>query len=347
MGVNYLPVLWNKQKKKYDRIMLIAVGLYFSSFVGFNLVFHPEIVPPTLIIRATGSLALIMLHFILIIGPLARINRHFQPLLYNRRHLGVTMFLFALVHAIMNIFQFHSLGNENPFVSIFVSNTHYESFVNFPFQSLGFFALVILFIMAATSHDFWLHNLGAKVWKTLHMLVYFAYALIIMHVMLGVIQLESSLLLVGLLALGLITVISLHLIAGFKTRANDNQNYTLQKDGFFEVCDIKEIRESRAKMVSLEDHEIAIFKYDEKLSAVDNVCKHQNGPLSEGKIIDGCITCPWHGYQYQPADGCSPPPFTEKVSTYELRIEGSKVWVNPNPKPEGTFINPILINTEL
>mgnify|MGYP003753304843 CR=1 FL=1 len=46
-----------------------------------------------------------------------------------------------------------------------------------------------------------------------------------------------------------------------------------------------------------------------------NVCKHQMGPLGEGKIIDGCITCPWHGYQYLPANGQSPPPFTEMVKT--------------------------------
>jgi nitrite reductase/ring-hydroxylating ferredoxin subunit len=29
----------------------------------------------------------------------------------------------------------------------------------------------------------------------------------------------------------------------------------------------------------------------------------QNGPLGEGRIVDGCITCPWHGYQYRPDTG--------------------------------------------
>ena len=42
--------------------------------------------------------------------------------------------------------------------------------------------------MAATSHDFWLHNLTAPVWKTLHMGVYVAYALIVLHVIFGVLQ---------------------------------------------------------------------------------------------------------------------------------------------------------------
>ena len=89
---------------------------------------------------------------------------------------------------------------------------------------------------------------------------------------------------------------------------------------------------------------IAIFKYSGKLSAVSNVCKHQNGPLGEGKITDdGCITCPWHGYQYRPEDGCSPPPFPEKVSTYQLLRKENQIWVNPTPFAEGTPVEPVLI----
>ena len=88
---------------------------------------------------------------------------------------------------------------------------------------------------------------------------------------------------------------------------------------------------------------IAIFKYEGKLSAVDNACKHQNGPLSEGRIIDGCITCPWHGYQYQPHNGTSPPPFGEKLATYDVKVEGKQVWVNPEGHAEGTAIEPCKI----
>jgi nitrite reductase/ring-hydroxylating ferredoxin subunit len=58
--------------------------------------------------------------------------------------------------------------------------------------------------------------------------------------------------------------------------------------------------------------------------------------LGEGKILDGCITCPWHGYQYLPHNGQSPPPFTEKVSTYDVKVEEGNVWLNPEPFAEGT-----------
>ncbi len=89
---------------------------------------------------------------------------------------------------------------------------------------------------------------------------------------------------------------------------------------------------------------LPFFKYDGKLSAINNICKHQNGPLGEGKVIDGCVTCPWHGYQYSPEDGCSPPPFTEKVATYELKIKDDWVFVKPDPFPEGTKVEPLKYN---
>ena len=77
-----------------------------------------------------------------------------------------------------------------------------------------------------------------------------------------------------------------------------------------------------------------------------NVCAHQRGPLGEGKIIDGCITCPWHGWQYQPHDGCSPPPFQERIATYQVRVEGRRILLNPDPLPPGTPTPPARFEEE-
>lgn len=32
-------------------------------------------------------------------------------------------------------------------------------------------------------------------------------------------------------------------------------------------------------------------------------CSHASGPLSEGDVVDGCVTCPWHGSVFRLADG--------------------------------------------
>ena len=58
-------------------------------------------------------------------------------------------------------------------------------------------------------------------------------------------------------------------------------------------------------------------------------------------MVDGCITCPWHGYQYRLEDGCAPPPFTEKLATYRLRLDGRRVLLDPRPNPPGTRVEPL------
>lgn len=342
MGLDYKLVLWNKHKKTYDKIIVASMLLYIILFAAITLIFNAETSIETLVIRAFGSLAIIMLHIILVIGPLARLNTNFLPILYNRRHLGVSMFIAAFIHGGFSMFQFHALGDVNPIYSVFTSNMDYDSLTNFPFQVLGFFALLILFVMASTSHDFFLGNLSAKIWKRLHMLVYLAYALIIGHVFLGAFQQETSPFTIGILVVGFIIVASLHVITAFKERRIDTAK-TIEKEGWLEVCTISEIEEDRAKIFTVDKERVAIFKYDGKLSAIHNVCKHQGGPLGEGKIIDGCITCPWHGYQYLPGNGQSPPPFTEKVATYELKLDGETVYINPKAFEEGTEVKPCKI----
>src|SRR5438034_11135542 len=124
------------------------------------------------------------------------------------------MFTLALAHGVFSIVQFHSAGTLNPLVSVLVSNARYTTISQIPFQPFGLVALAILFLMAATSHDFWLHNLTAPVWKTLHMGVYVAYALIVLRDIFGVVQGETSLLIASTLGGRVWSVRTLHGLAG-------------------------------------------------------------------------------------------------------------------------------------
>ncbi len=347
MAVGYVPVLWNRQKRLYD----LAIGgftiVYLLIFCGLQAVLFPDVTTETIIIRATSTLAFLMLHVILVIGPLCRLDARFLPLLYNRRHLGVSMFMVSAVHGVFSVIQFHTGGNVDALGSLFTAEPQYGSFSQFPFQPLGFVALLILLVMAVTSHDFWLKNLSPRVWKTLHFGVYAAYSLIVMHVVLGILQQETSPVYAAVLGAGVLLIAGLHLTAAFVSQARDlTPPTTGALDGFVVVCNVNDIAENRAKTLIINDQNIALFKYSGKLSAVNNQCRHQNGPLGEGKIIDGCITCPWHGYQYRPENGQSPPPFTEKVETYAVRCVGTVVWVNPTPNPPGTPQTPAFFSDE-
>lgn len=340
MSHQYQAISWNRQKRVYDIVLLTGVMLYIALFIGFGALLFPHATAETLIIRATGSAAFLLLHIVLCVGPLCRLDSRFLPLLYNRRHLGVVTFLLGAVHGIFAIIQFHSLGDEDPLVSLLTSNQNFRSLPDFPFQQLGFLALLILFLMAATSHDFWLRNLTPPIWKSLHMLVYMAYALLITHVTLGLLQSETSPVLALATGAGLATVLSLHLAAGWRERKVDLRKLNTVGKGFVDACSIESIPEKCAAVVSVNGERVAIFKFDGKISAISNVCRHQNGPLGEGKIIDGCVTCPWHGYQYLPETGASPPPFTEKVSTFHTQIVNGRVWIDPKPNPPGSRVEP-------
>jgi sulfoxide reductase heme-binding subunit YedZ len=336
----YQAIGWNRQKRLYDLMLVAGVGLYIGLFITISAVLFPFVTSETLIIRAAGSAAFLLLNLVLCIGPLCRLDSRFLPLLYNRRHLGVVTFLLGAIHGVFAIIQFHTLGDKDPLISVLSSNRNFTSLPDFPFQQLGFVALLILFLMAATSHDFWLRNLTPPIWKSLHMLVYVAYALLVGHVTLGLLQSETSPFLAIATGAGLGMVLSLHIAAARRERRIDARKLVLTADGFVDACALEAIPEKRAAVVPLHGERIAIFKFDGKVCALSNVCRHQNGPLGEGKIIDGCVTCPWHGYQYLPETGASPPPFTEKVSTFRTRIKDGRVWVDPTPLPRGTPVEP-------
>lgn len=351
MSHAYRAVQWNKHKKTYDALLVGGVAIYLVVFMGISSVVlagQNGITPITLMIRAFGTCAILLLHIILCIGPLARLwPSVFAPLLYNRRHMGVTMFVLAFLHAALATLWYHGFGVVNPIVSIFTSNGNYGDFGAFPFQPLGFVALVILFLMAATSHDFWLVNLTPRIWKTLHTLVYFAYGLLVMHVALGALYSNRSVLYVVLLGMGVLLVVTLHLLTGLREWCADRSGLSTQSHDWVDVAGVDEIEEGFGKVVKLVGSErIAVMKYGGNISAVSNVCAHQQGPLGEGKVVDGCLTCPWHGYQYLPHNGQSPPPFTEKIPTYQVKVQGGRVFVNPQALPAGTSVTPAKVTHE-
>jgi len=346
MSHQYVAVGWNRQKRVYDLVLLAGIASYLGIFIGLGNLLFPFATAETLIIRAAGSAAFLLLHIVLCIGPLCRLDSRFLPLLYNRRHLGVATFLLGAVHGVFGIIQFHSLGDKNPLVSLLTANRNFANLAEFPFQQLGFFALVILFFMAATSHDFWLRNLTPPVWKSLHMMVYVAYASLVGHVTLGLLQSETSPVLAIATGFGLIIVIGLHIAAASRENKVDSAHPSPSNAEFVDACAVESIPEKCATVVSIRAERVAIFKYDGKVSAISNVCRHQNGPLGEGKIIDGCVTCPWHGYQYLPETGASPPPFTEKVATFKTRIVEGRVLIDPNPLEPGTRVEPTAIPRE-
>ena len=348
MSVLYRPVGWTRFKIGYDVVLLGGIALYLLAYMRLGPRLAPVTLPldgATLAMNAYGTCAFLLVTLALCIGPLARLDNRFLPLLYNRRHLGVMTAVVATAHARAVLGWYFAYSPADPYVAMLGADTGSGHLLGTPFIPFGIFSLLVLWLLAATSHDFWLANLTAPVWKALHMAVYFVYALLVLHVTFGTLQGETSWFYVAVMAAGFVTVLGLHIFAARKEITLDSEKSAIEPDGFIHACAVADIPENRARIVCVSGERVAVFKYDGKISAVSNVCQHQNGPLGEGKIVAGCITCPWHGYQYLPETGASPPPFVEKVPTFNIRIKNGRIFVDPKPNPAGSRAEPALIET--
>jgi nitrite reductase/ring-hydroxylating ferredoxin subunit/DMSO/TMAO reductase YedYZ heme-binding membrane subunit len=349
MSHAYRPVIWNRTKAIYDAVLITAVVAYLLIYLRVAPLLSPSaaaVDDPIWRMRAFGSCAFLLLTLILTIGPLARIDTRFLPLLYNRRHFGVITAVVATSHAMAVIDWYFAFSPTPPLAALLTANTSFDRLIGFPFELLGVFGLLILVIMAATSHDFWLSFLTPPVWKTLHMGVYAAYAAIVLHVALGALASGGNAVLTVMVGASVTLVVVLHLLAGRRETARDHAFDALpaRADGWIDVGDLRAVPEGRALVgAGAGGERIAVFRFKGGLSALSNVCSHQNGPVGEGKVVLGLVTCPWHGYQYRLEDGCSPPPFKERLRKYHVRLEGTRVLVDPVELPLGTVVAPLPI----
>ena len=82
--------------------------------------------------------------------------------------------------------------------------------------------------------------------------------------------------------------------------------------------------EGKAKVLLLTDgKEIAIFRKEGKLFAIDNLCPHEGGPLGEGTLNGTCVTCPWHGWQFDITTGKGLNLWEENVQSYSIESENN------------------------
>ena len=105
------------------------------------------------------------------------------------------------------------------------------------------------------------------------------------------------------------------------------------------------LADGRVMTVTAQHQTICLTKFEGKISALDNRCPHQGGPLGEGSIENGLLRCPWHGWDYHPCTGKAPG-YDDGVPTYpvEVREDGVYIGLAPEKKHE-TDVSDIMIET--
>lgn len=72
---------------------------------------------------------------------------------------------------------------------------------------------------------------------------------------------------------------------------------------FTEVSKIDDLKNGTMKSVNVAGHQILLAMVRDKYYAVDNLCPHMNGNLSQGKLAGTVVTCPRHGSQFDISNG--------------------------------------------
>lgn len=74
---------------------------------------------------------------------------------------------------------------------------------------------------------------------------------------------------------------------------------------------------------------VMLARQDGRVYALANTCSHLGGPLAEGALEPGCVTCPWHGSQFALEDGrVVNGPATFPQPAYETRIRNGQIEVS-------------------
>ncbi|MEL7472817.1 MAG: thiamine pyrophosphate-binding protein [Planctomycetota bacterium] len=103
------------------------------------------------------------------------------------------------------------------------------------------------------------------------------------------------------------------------------------------VAEPDELPDGRVRTVSISRGDsvvqICLTRHDGQYGALDNACPHQGGPLGEGSIEDGCLRCPWHGWDFDPITGKPPGGYDDGVPTYPVEARDDGVYVGVEGEP--------------
>ncbi|MBC8290686.1 MAG: Rieske (2Fe-2S) protein, partial [Planctomycetes bacterium] len=94
--------------------------------------------------------------------------------------------------------------------------------------------------------------------------------------------------------------------------------------------------ETAGETFFVDDHEVAVFRIDGQLRAIEGKCPHMGASLAGGKLQSNCVACPWHGWVFDTTDGSSPTHPNQSVGVLCVKEDDEAVWVDRDsiPKPE-------------
>ncbi|MFK7901318.1 MAG: nitrite reductase small subunit NirD [Nitratireductor sp.] len=92
------------------------------------------------------------------------------------------------------------------------------------------------------------------------------------------------------------------------------------------VGTLSDIPTRGARCIKNGDMSIAIFRTsDDRIFALEDKCPHKNGPLSQGIVHDGCVTCPLHNWVISLETGLAQGADEGKTRSFPVKVENEKI----------------------
>lgn len=95
------------------------------------------------------------------------------------------------------------------------------------------------------------------------------------------------------------------------------------------VCALDDIPVPGARRLQVGAITIALIRpAAERVYALEDVCPHKGGPLSEGIVSADRVSCPLHAQCVDLESGCMVAPDEGQVKTFAVRIEAGRVHLD-------------------
>jgi nitrite reductase/ring-hydroxylating ferredoxin subunit len=94
-----------------------------------------------------------------------------------------------------------------------------------------------------------------------------------------------------------------------------------------------DLTDGEMKRVAVRGNPVVLLKQGDRVYATSATCTHVGGPLDEGELNGTCVTCPWHGSEFDLRNGhVLHGPATADLHAYETRVSDGNVQIRELPK---------------
>ena len=98
-------------------------------------------------------------------------------------------------------------------------------------------------------------------------------------------------------------------------------------DSYRALATLAEPERDGRSAVNVDGRELALFLVGSEVRCLDGLCPHEGGPMAQGELVAGVVTCPWHGWAFHCDSGRAADGNGCALKSYPVKIEDGRILV--------------------